>query len=467
MAKSEVKVALVNPPLLPGMFKHHPLVPLGLAYLASVLENAGYEVKVFDCPPLGLSHEELTKLLVKFSPDFVGITCMTMMYPSAIKVAKMIKEQLPEVVIGVGGPHVTFYDKETLEECPSIDLVVRGEGEQTILEVVASLKEGGKLSNISGITLRKNGEIVKTPDRPHIQNLDALPYPAYHLFPMDKYRIYGRKIMPIITSRGCPFQCSFCVTSRMVGRKFRARSPQNVVDELEWLVKEHGADAVCFYDDTLTLDRKRMIEICRMIKERKIDVVWDCQTRVDQISLEILGEMVKAGCRLVSFGVESGSDKVLGRIGKGTTVEQNKRAIMLAKKVGLLVAVSVIIGYPGETPETVNETLRFLWETRPDDAYICFATPYPGTELRRMIEELGWEISNDWSKYDTLNPVFKNPEIPGEYMIRLREDFYNKFYSPSYIIRHFLKKDLYGRAMARTALNHFIWRMRGWRARKI
>jgi len=459
----EVKVALVNPPLLPGMFKHHPLVPLGLAYLASVLENAGYEVKVFDCPPLGINHEQLVRMLTSFSPDFVGITCMTMMYPSAIKVATMTKERLPETIIGVGGPHVTFYDKETLKECPSIDLVVRGEGEQTMLEIAACIKEDEKLSRVDGLTLRKNDEIVRTPDRSLIQNLDALPYPAYHLFPIDKYRIYGKKIMPIITSRGCPFQCSFCVTSRMVGRKFRARSPENVVRELEWLVREHDADAVCFYDDTLTLDKNRIVKICRMIKERRISVPWDCQTRVDQISSEVLKAMVEAGCQLVSFGVESGSDKMIGKIGKGTTVEQNKRALMLAKKAGLLVAVSVIIGYPGETVETVNETLRFLWETKPDDAYICFATPYPGTELRKMVEELGWEISKDWGKYDTLTPVFENPEVPREYMIQLRENFYNKFYSLSYILSHFLKNNFYGRAMARTALNHFIWRIRSLR----
>ncbi len=456
----EVKVALINPPLLPGMFRHHPLVPLGLAYLAAVLEDAGCEVKVFDCPPLGISHEELGKMLVKFSPNFVGITCMTMTYPSAVKAAMMVKECLPETLVGVGGPHVTFYDEEALRECPSIDFVVRGEGEQTALEIVDCIRDGGKISKVHGITLRKNGEIVRTLDRALIQDLDRLPYPAYHLFPMDKYRIFGKKIMPIITSRGCPFQCSFCVTSRMVGKKFRARSPENVVNELEWLKNEHDADAFCFYDDTLTLDKNRIIKICNMIKERKIGVPWDCQTRVDQISLEILRGMVDAGCQLVSFGVESGSNKILSKIGKGTTVEQNKKAVMLAKKVGLLVAVSIIIGYPGETNETLKDTLKFLWEVKPDDAYLCFATPYPGTELRRMLNDLGWEMSKDWAKYDTLTPIFENPGVSSDHMLQLRENFYNKFYSPLYILRHFLKNNLYGRAMARTALNHFIWRLK-------
>lgn len=461
MAKAnEVKVALINPPLLPGMFRHHPLVPLGLAYLAAVLEDAGYEVKVFDCPPSGISHRELCKKLVKFSPSFVGITCMTMTYPSAVKAATMAKEGLPEAFVGVGGPHVTFYDEETLRECPSIDFVVRGEGEQTALEIAACIKDGGKISKVHGITLRKNGEVFRTPDRALIQDLDKLPYPAYHLFPMDKYRIFGKKIMPIITSRGCPFQCSFCVTSRMVGRKFRARSPESVVNELEWLKSEHEADAFCFYDDALTLDKNRIIKICNMIKERKIGVPWDCQTRVDQISLEVLRGMADAGCQLVSFGVESGSNKILSRIGKGTTVEQNKEAVLLAKRVGLLVAVSIIMGYPGETVETLKETLKFIWETKPDDAYLCFATPYPGTELRRMLNDLGWEMSKDWTKYDTLTPVFENPEVSNEYMIHIRENFYNKFYSPLYIFSHFVKNNLYGRAMARTALNHFIWRLK-------
>jgi anaerobic magnesium-protoporphyrin IX monomethyl ester cyclase len=293
-----------------------------------------------------------------------------------------------------------------------------------------------------------------------IQDLDQLPYPAYHLFPMDKYRIFGKKVMPIMTSRGCPFQCPFCVTSRMVGSKFRTRSPKSVVDELEWLKNVHKADAYCFYDDALTLDKKRIIEICDLIKKRKIGVPWDCQTRTDQVTKEILGAMANAGCQLVSFGVESGNPKILSKLAKGTTVEHNKKAIAWAKEAGLLVAISLIIGYPEETTETLKDTINFVYETKPDDAYLCFAAPYPGTELRELVNDLGWEMSKDWTHYDTLTPAFRNPELSNDYMMQLRKNFYNRFYSPMYILRHLSKNSEYSRVMARTALNHFIWRMK-------
>jgi len=459
--KRELKIALVNPPLLPGMFRHHPLVPLGLAYLAAVLEEADYEVKVFDCPPLGITHKNLEGLLADFSPDFVGITCMSMIYPSALEAAAISKKCCPDALVAIGGPHATFYDVEILTESPHIDVVVRGEGEKTVVEMANCLAEGEKIQKIHGITLRKQKEIVRTPDRELIQNLNELPYPAYHLFPIDNYRVFGKKILPIMTSRGCPFQCSFCVTSRMVGKKFRARSPENVTAELKWLVSEHNADAFCFYDDTLTLDKKRIFDICEMIKKEKIGVPWDCQTRADQVSNEVLSKMVEAGCQLVSFGAESGSQKILGSIGKGTTVEQNLKAIRLAKEAGLLVAISIVLGYPGETVETLRETVDFIWKAKPDDAYLCFATPYPGTELQKLINSLGWTVSKDWTKYDTLNPVVENPNLPNEYLLQLRRDFYNEFYSPSYIIKHFFRRGFYSRMMARTAFNHLLWRIKG------
>ncbi|MCZ2809095.1 MAG: radical SAM protein, partial [Candidatus Bathyarchaeota archaeon] len=300
--------------------------------------------------------------------------------------------------------------------------------------------------------------------RPFIQNLDELPYPAYHLLPIEKYRpgksIFGKKILPIITSRGCPFQCSFCVTSRMVGKRFRARSPKSVVDELEWLKNEHGAEAFCFYDDALTLDRKRILEICEKIKKRKIGIPWDCQSRADNVSREIFGKMVDAGCQLVNFGVESGSPQLLKVMGKGTTVEQNEKAIRWAKEAGLLVATSMVIGYPGETIETLKETLDFLYRVKPDVVYLCNATPYPGTALYDLIKDLGWKMSEDWSKYDTVDFAFENPSLPKEHVEKIRKEFYNRLYSPLYILRHFYKNNFYSGVLARTAVSHHLWRIK-------
>lgn len=453
-------MALVNPPLLPGIFRHQLVVPLGLAYLAAVLEKAGHEVRIFDCPPLGVDHRELGKMLADFCPDLVGVTCMTVTAPSALRVASVSKKCCPHALVVTGGPHVTFADHEVLKNHPDVDVVVRGEGEQTLIDLVRCIAEGERFCGVDGISFRKEGKVIRTSDRVLIQDLDRLPYPAYHLFPMDKYRIFGKKVMPIMTSRGCPFQCSFCVTSRMVGKRFRARSPESVVDELEWLKDVYEADAFCFYDDTLTFDKKRIVEICDMIKRRKIGVPWDCQTRTDRVTKEMLRGMADAGCQLVSFGAESGSQSILSKMGKGTTVEQNEKVIKWAKEAGLLVAISLIVGYPGETIETLKETLDFIWRTRPDDAYLCFAAPYLGTELRRMVSDLGWGMSGDWTHYDTMTPAFENPSLSNEYMVRLRRSFYDKFYSPFYVLRHFFKNNLYGRIMTRTALNHLIWRMK-------
>lgn len=233
-----------------------------------------------------------------------------------------------------------------------------------------------------------------------------------------------------------------------------------MVDELEWLKNVHGADAFTFYDDTFTLDKKRAMEICEEIKKRKIDRPWDCQSRVSQVSKEILKKMKEANCQQIFFGVESGCQQILDAVKKGTSVEQNEVAIRLAKEMGLFVAVSVIVGYPGETKDMVQQTIDLITKTEPDDVYICVATPYPGTELREIIENMGWAISNDWKLYDTTMPVFENPNLSNEDINMIRNSFYDRFYSLRYVFRHLFKRNFYSKVMARTALNHLIWRVR-------
>jgi anaerobic magnesium-protoporphyrin IX monomethyl ester cyclase len=246
----------------------------------------------------------------------------------------------------------------------------------------------------------------------------------------------------------------------MFGKTFRARSPKNVVDELEFLRDTYKADAFSFYDDTFTLDKKRTLQICEEIKNRAIGLPWDCQTRVSQVSKEILAKMREANCQQVFFGVESGCQKILDAVKKGTSVEQNEKAIRLAKDAGLFVAVSVIIGYPGETKDMFKQTIDLIGKAEPDDVYLCVATPYPGTELRRLVEDMGWSMSNDWGLYDTITPVFENPNLLAEEIRKLRGSFYDGFYSPKYVLHHLFKKNFYSRVMARTALNHILWRLR-------
>ncbi|MEM2704071.1 MAG: radical SAM protein [Candidatus Bathyarchaeia archaeon] len=453
---------LVNPPLPRGARQHPRSVPIGLAYLAAVVEEHGYDIKVVDCLPLNMNYDAMEKEVISFEPDIVGITSMTATFPFALEAARIIKESYPNALIVFGGPHVTFMDVDTLSKCHYVDLVVRGEGEETFLELVRCVSKKEKFDKIAGITFRRNGKIIRTPDRPFIQNLEKLPRPAYHLFPLEHYRpkFFGKMILPVITGRGCPFQCSFCSVNITLGRKFRARSPKNVVEELEWLKDEHGAEAFSFYDDTLTLDRDRIYKILELMQQKKVNLPWNCQTRTDLVSKEILINMKKAGCELVSFGVESGSQKMLDAMKKGTTVKQNENAVKWAKEAGLIVAVSIIIGYPGETAETLMETFDFIERVKPDMVYLCTAAPYPGTVLYELIRELGWKMYEDWSRFDTIDFAFENPFMPNDFLRKIRSDFYNRFYSPLYILRQFCKRNPYSSMLAKTALVHQLWRIK-------
>jgi len=334
--RKSAKIALVNPPPPLEAFVHYQNPLIGLAYMAAVLEKNGYEVTVVDCPPLNMTYEGLKRKILRLEPDIVGITSVTVTFSSAIQAARVIKESYPQTLIVLGGPHVTVMDEQTLSEQPEVDIVVRGEGEQTMLELVDLTSKSNlkNLGEVAGITFRENGEIIRTQDRPFIQDLDELPYPAYKFFPLRRYRRFGKLILPIITSRGCSFNCSFCLAPRMAGKKFRARSPKNVVDELEMLRDVYEPDAFTFHDETFTHDKKRVFKICEEMKNRNIGLPWDCSTRVDQVSKDVLVKMRAAKCQLVSFGVESGSQEILNAMRKGTTVSQNETAIMWARAQG-------------------------------------------------------------------------------------------------------------------------------------
>jgi anaerobic magnesium-protoporphyrin IX monomethyl ester cyclase len=456
------KIALVNSPLV----THHPqLPPLGLMYLAAALEQAGHEIKIFDCPVCNIDHEKLKAELSSFNPNLIGISAITPTVDSAFHSARVAKEACPNSKVILGGPHVTFMDKQILVQEAAVDIVVRGEGEQTVVELAQHLSNSESLGGTKGITFRNNdGQIIQTPDRPVIQNLDELPRPAYKYVPLEKYRVYGRTHLPIMTSRGCPYQCSFCVASQMFGAKYRVRSPKNVVDELEWLRDVYGANGIYFCDDTLTLDRKRSLELFDEMKNKKIGLPWGCQTRVDQVPKEVLVKMREAGCQMIHFGVESGCQTILDAVRKSTSIEQCEKAVKWTKDEGIFAAVTAVIGYPGETKETVKQTLDLIRRLEPDDAWLCIATPYPGTELHAIVESKGWKMSEDWSLYDAMHPVVENPLLPSEEISKLRKTFYNSFYSPQYIfrqtVRGYLKGNYYSKIMARTAVGHMLWRMR-------
>ena len=334
--------------------------------MAAILEKHGHEVSVVDCPALKFTHEDLKREIANLQPDIVGISSVTVNFPSALQAASDAKESCPKHPHRFGRATRHILDEQTLSEHKEVDCIARAECEYTILELADHVCGNGarNLHEIEGITFRKNGQIVRTPDRKFIEDLDSLPRPAYKFFALEKYRYLGKLIFPIMASRGCPGNCAFCLASKMSGQRSRKRSPKNVVDEMEWLRDELGADAYTFHDPTFTFDKKWVFELCNEIIRRKIEIPWDCTTRVDYVSKPILAKIKQANCQIVGFGMESNSQKILNAMKKGTTKEQNERAVKMAKEVGLAFGLFLIIGYPGETAETLKETLDFITKSR-------------------------------------------------------------------------------------------------------
>jgi anaerobic magnesium-protoporphyrin IX monomethyl ester cyclase len=450
-----IHTTLVNPPYPQEAHQHPQFIPLGIGYLAAVLEKNQYEVDVIDCQALKLSYEEFKSEISKRQPNIVGITSTTLTYKSALQIARIAKENCPNCLTVLGGPHATFWDNEALQECSDLDVVVRKEGEYTLLELAQRIETGKSFRDALGTTCRMEKEIIKNPDRPYIENLDELPFPAHHLFPLKHFRKYGKVVFPLSTSRGCTFWCNFCSAVRMFGRRYRMRSPKSVVDELEFLNEKYGAQQFTFYDDAFSVDQSRVQKICEEIQNRKLKIEWDCETRVDMVTKDLLQQMRKAGCLAVWFGVEAGSQRVIDAMEKGITLEKTKRAFKWARESGLMTIASVILGFPEETPETAWETVKFIEEISPDDVGYYIATPYPGTPMYDYVKKMGWLKIDDFNKYDTATPIFESPTISMKELREIRERAFQRFYlRPTYVLRMFSKGGMYGYSSSRTSLAH-------------
>ena len=401
-----MKVCLVNPPrLTEGGFY---LAPLGLAYLAAVVRNDSHDVSIFDSQ----FQSRETILHSVTHADVVGITCMTCNFGRAAKLAEDIKRSNPDTVVIMGGPHVTFRDQDALKN-PSIDIVVRHEGEYTMVEVLHAL-ETGDLSSVQGITYRKKGTVKRNEERPFITDLDALPFPARDLLKTKKYYTGGG--MPrIISGRGCPHKCIFCAASSMWGHTVRLRSPGNVVDELEHIIETYKVGMVGFDDDTFTIVPDHTIGICEEIRERGLDIKWGCNVRVDTINEDMIKTMKKAGCFSFFVGVESGNQKTLDLMNKKITLQQIRRAVDLAKEYSMEVILTGILGFPNETYRDVQNTIDFMISLDGDRYLFNFLMIYPGTELEERQKELGLTpVDNVWEKAE--QTPFQIPAVETEHL---------------------------------------------------
>jgi anaerobic magnesium-protoporphyrin IX monomethyl ester cyclase len=375
-----MKVALVSPPSEKGKYEHMKLsVPkMGVGYLAAMLEANDVECSIIDATFERLTLDDVSLRLEEGKFDVVGISAMTSGIHSAGLVAREAKDKLPWCTTVIGGAHAIALPESTMTEFEFFDVLVKGEGEHTLLDLVRAIDENTSMDNVKGIVFRKNGQLCSTPDREWINNLDELPFPAWHKYPRRK------TIYHVLASRGCPHKCSFCQT--ILGRRVRRRSPGNVIDEIQWLSEEFGADYFEFLDETFTASRVRADQLLDMMIERGLNrkMNWHAQTRVDRVDKELFEKLKKAGCGQIEFGVESGNRKILDSIKKGITLEQVENAVLLARQAGLKVGCSFILGHPNETKETLQDTVDFAAKLNPDVISMGIMIPLPGTEVYRM-----------------------------------------------------------------------------------
>ena len=383
--------------------------PLGLLYVAAYAEKEGHQVVVRD---LAVRRKKEEIDFKKF--DLVGISTDTTRHRHALRLAKKAKANGCTVVMG--GPHPGYVDEEILST-KRVDFIVRGEGEVTFSKLVAALeKRNGQFDSIQGISFFSNGELVRTPPRPFIEDLDSLPLPARHLIPIDDYqrtKIGGRPITPMITSRGCPYQCVFCASSQFWGRRMRVRSVASVLRELEEVYHRYRFNAVAFVDDTFNLIPKRVIEICHGIVEKKLDLWWWCLSRIDLLlrNEEMVKEMVGAGAKSVFIGVESSSPRTLEELRKGFHVEETVRTVEMLKQNGLEIHASYILGGLHDTVKTIHDTIRFAKRLDTNVAQFAILTPYPGTAIYQQVKDRIFKWRSPWSFFDMQHLVFKHDHL--------------------------------------------------------
>lgn len=380
--------------------------PLGLAYIAGYLESRNIPVQIIDAAAEGLTSEMAAQHIASMKARIVGVTLLTTTFNSVAGLVKQVRKQNWDCLIVLGGPHASALPERTLREIPEADVVCFGEGEQTMAEVAMSRNKGA-FSDIQGICFRNGNDMVRTPARPFIRDLDTIPPPARHLLPIEKYhltasRVSGNAFCPtIIVARGCPFQCTYC--SRTFGRTFRAHSIERIIKEIKELITTFKVRQVNIEADTLTVKKSFLIDLCTAMIDTGINRVikWTCESRVDTVDAEILHLMKRAGCWQISYGVETGSQRLLDLINKGVTLRQVEEAFDMTKKAGITIRGFFMLGLPTETRRESLATIAFAKKLNPLWAQFTITVPYPGTKMFQDLEADGKILTHDWGKYNT------------------------------------------------------------------
>lgn len=449
-----MKLMLINP----GYYQMLQ-IGLGSAYIASYVRKYGkHEPLIVD----ENSGDKIEKKARDFKPDLIGITSSTPLFPDALKAAKTCRELFPETSIILGGIHVTALPELTLKQTSLFDAGVIGEGEATALELCNLIDKKGSLHEddllqVKGIAFKnKRGEVIQTPRRPFIQDLDSIPFPARDLLNMKKFYTQPRAVIrgvlkkttQIMSSRGCPYDCEFCASAVMWHRQFRFFSPEYVVAEIKELVEKYDVTALYFVDDTFTVNRERTKKICEMLVDEGLtkNLVWSCQLRANLVDEEIARTIKEGGCIQAEFGFESGNQRVLTQIkGPNVTVEQNYNAAEICKKAGLRVLGNFVVGNPGEKREEILDTFRLMRSPNMDFVHPHIATPYPGSRYWAYANQKGLinEASIDWQKFQMsqiTDNIVLDDAMPKEELFKLYEEMSN--YATKHNKEHLFVGDL-------------------------
>ncbi|MFH1209746.1 MAG: radical SAM protein [archaeon] len=420
--------------------------PILLCYTATLLKNNKHNVKYIDSVILDLSLKGTLKKIKEFNPEIIFIETSTPTFDFDVKFINEVKDKYPKIIILVAGTHVTKFPIESLKGS-KIDVIIKGEQDITTLNVVNAIKNKKPLDKIKGICFKKKNKIVNNPNAPLILNLNKLPFPDRDLIPHQWYAEGHVRNFPftfVMGARGCPNNCTFCLWPNIYyGHKVRIRSPKNIVDELEWLIKKYNMKEVFFDEDTFNISKKRVEDICKEIIKRNVEIVWGCSARVDCVDLNMLELMKKAGCKLMCYGAESANQKTLNRTKKNITIEQIKRAVKLTKEVGIITHVNLMIGFPWETEKEIKETIDFGLKLKADTVQYSLVFPHPGSEMFDEAINQGWfyeDVLKDFSKFDmTSGPVLKT-RVPREKLVNIVSKAHAKFFlRPDYILKQLLK----------------------------
>ncbi len=443
------RVLLLNPPTArTELYKRGAAIvqskvePLGIAYIAAVLEEAGHDVRIID----GIAEEKSLQQIVRQAQhfDFVGVSACTSFAKRAFEAVNAIKEASGAPII-FGGPHATVLPQEVVEN-KSVDFVVVGEGEYTVRDLVSAVENGKKVEKVQGLYFKKGKKLRFTGQRPFVKDVDQLPMPARHLLPMHLYtgsesRAKRLPSHSLITSRGCPFSCSFC--GHIFGRNFRPHSPKRVLEEMQLLVEKYKTRDLGFWDDNFTVDKKRVIKICEMMKERNWDVTSSCEARVDCVDASVLKALKGAGCEFILYGVESGSQRVLDSIRKGFLKDKVRETFRLTKRIGIGIRGYFLIGLPGETRHDILQTIQFAKELNPTVATFTLFTPLPGTDAYTKAVKSG-ELRKPFYWHEEVLPDFNFLEKPicvptgmtADELLKLHRKAYWDFYlRPGYVLQ--------------------------------